>query len=194
MTLPGRTSLTLAVVSMGSPSPWPLSQDASTRGPPPRSPGLLAYPRLPAHCRPWASPISVCPTPPLQATWLGCPRWGGLRTVGVAPGRLSLPPACFHLCSVGPKGRGSCRGREARRGGFVDRRCLHLRKVNGLGKPGAAPAVWAWARAGRWCLRGFCGARGRRQGPRAEEGPTWSPKPRGIRYHGGDCCASKRNQ
>ena len=42
---------------------------------------------------PERSPISVCPTPPLRATWLGCPCWGGLRTVGVAPGRLSLPPA-----------------------------------------------------------------------------------------------------
>ena len=118
--------------------------------------------------------LSLCqPAPPNRLAAMS--PLGMAPDGGVGPGQaVSSPSLSFYLCKVGPKGGGSCGGCEAKQGSFVDTRCLHLRKVGGLGEPGAAPGQWAWARTRVGCLRGVCGAgwRGRRQGSHAQEGPA----------------------
>ena len=124
---------------------------------------------------PACSPISVCPNPLLRTAWLQCPHWGWLQMVGVAPGRLSLPPASVFTSAKWVPRAGAAVGavRRSREALWTPGVCI-LERLGDLGEPEAAPRQWAWARARVGCLRGVCGAgwRGRRQGSHAQEGPA----------------------
>ena len=62
----------------------------------------------------------------------------------------------------------------------MDRRCLHLRKADGLGKPGAAPGVWA----GREPEGDVCGVSagpgGGDRGHMRRRAPRGAPNPRAF--------------
>ena len=152
----------------------PLSQDATTC----RSPTQLS--RTPMRPLPCTLLALGLPAPPSQSVPPApLNRLGGVSLVGTAPDgggglrqAVSSPSFSFHLCKVGPKGGGSCGGREAKQGSFVDTKCGVSRGAGGSSRAVGLGQSQNGVSAG--CLRGR--GRGGETGVTCPGGPRVEPQ------------------